>query len=91
MSAILDALLCVVSLGFSLWSFILGGSFFVAVWCFLLTQALFTLIPTRFGKVDGVNEYPEGFCTASRKDDRFARAYDVAERSMKELVRGVAL
>lgn len=85
-SVALDGALLVLGLGCSMWAFFISGSFLSAIWCFFLTQALFTLIPRKFQGENKAATFSIHNVT-DRNADRFSRAYAVAEKAIVAIVR----
>ncbi len=83
--AILDAAICVASIGLALSVFSSSFSFAAAVWTFFLVQALFTLIPTRFKKRDSSLGIEDSDACAVR----FANAYNTAQQAVARMAEGV--
>jgi hypothetical protein len=79
-SAVLDGLLNLASLGAGLWAYGLSGSFAAGIWCFFLIQALFGLIPERLKRRKPMDE-------TDTTDDRFARAHRSAETALHAWMR----
>lgn len=79
-SAALDALLCVASLGCALWAIFLGGNLLVGIWTFLLVQALFVFIPRSLFARAG-----EAKPRCAAKPDRFQQAHHAALEALGRL------
>lgn len=88
MPAIIDGLLCMVSVGCAFAAFLLTGSVFGTVWCFFLCQALFVFIPRRF-KRSGLVPTRADDPDVSRREN-FARAYRAAEQAICRLAQQTA-
>ena len=74
-----DLSLCVISAAIVLWVCVNGNSLMTALWCFLLLQALHTLIPGK--KLSGQ------FNADLQATDAFNRAMSTAENALQQLLR----
>jgi hypothetical protein len=84
LSALLDGLLCAVSLGGAAIIAMLTGSVALTVWGFFLCQALWVLIPTTFGRL-AKRRYVAAAAIKGRAPDRFSRSYHAAEAAIRSL------
>ena len=76
-AAIADLALCSLSLAAAAWATLQSGSIFLTIWCFFLTQALFTAIPKSWrGKQP----------PAEAVNDNFYHAYQTAQKALSKLV-----
>ena len=78
-SAAIDLFLNVTSFVIATWTLGHTDSLFLALWCFFLIQALFVSIPVSFQKVRQSNH------RHVKSDDRFERAYRIAEVAIRKL------
>lgn len=77
LAATADLALTALSLAAALWATLQSGSPFLTIWCFFLTQALFTAIPKSWrGK-----QLP-----AEAVNDSFHHAYQTAQKALSKLV-----
>lgn len=79
LAALLDLGLNGLGLAALIWAATLSGSLFLSIWCFFLVQALFVAIPAR------VRRNGAGVVPARGGEDRFQRAYRVAETAVRKL------
>ncbi len=75
-----DGALCLLSLGVAAWAFGATGNIFWAIWCFFLSQSLFTLIPERLGMSNKRSE-------STAEVSTFSAAHKAAEAALRELAR----
>jgi hypothetical protein len=96
-SALLDSMLCVLSLGAGLWGYAASGSIAAAVWCFFLLQALYVLIPHGGFGVESLNSESTDFecpprsnrqqkASDQRAIARFVRAHSAAEEALRQMI-----
>lgn len=78
MPALMDLALSALALAAAVWATLQSGSVFLAIWCFLLVQALHVVIPR---SVDRTHERDPSFET----DDAFERARRTAEAAIVRL------
>jgi hypothetical protein len=79
LAALLDLGLNGLGLGALIWAATLSGSLFLSIWCFFLVQALFVAIPAR------MHRGPAHVPPARGGEDRFERAYRVAQSALRKL------
>ena len=79
LSALADLGLNGLSLSAAIWAVTRTGSVFLGLWCFLLVQALFVIIPKSVNRKSGTA--PAGH----EREDRFQHAYHVAEAAARKL------
>lgn len=84
LSALLDGLLCAVSLGGAAIIAMFTGSVAFTVWGFFLGQALWVLIPATFGWL-AKRQYVAAEDMKERRPDRFTRSYHAAEAAIRSL------
>jgi hypothetical protein len=84
LSALLDALLCAVSLAGAALITMFSGSVALTVWGFFLCQALWVFIPTTFGGLAKSLYVATDGCEG-RASDRFTCAYHAAEAALRSL------
>lgn len=84
LSAVLDGVLCAVSLGGALGAAMLSGSLVLAVWCFFLVQALWVCLPTSLA---GLGRQWRAAAEPHSPPDAFAQAYRAAEQAMRVMAR----
>ncbi|HLF97258.1 MAG TPA: hypothetical protein VI457_08955 [Methylococcaceae bacterium] len=77
LAALLDGGLCGLGLGAALAALIQTHSIALAIWCFFLTQALFTAIPNRWPGKNPIQPV---------SDDRFEQAHRSAEAALRRLL-----
>lgn len=80
--SIVDGALCLLGLGVAVWAYGATGSAFWAIWCFFLSQSLFTLIPEQPGR----SNKPAG-STPVMETGGFSAAHKTAEAALRELAR----
>jgi hypothetical protein len=78
--ALVDGLLCLLALGAGASALGAKGSLAFAVWCFFLTQALWTLLPERADRAERREPAPD-------KSGSFAVAHRAAEAALRQLAR----
>lgn len=83
-SALLDGLLCALSLGGAVGTLILSGHHILAVWFFFLVQALWVFIPRRLKRATA---WDASVVTGIKEDgsDTFSRAHRAAEAAIRAL------
>jgi hypothetical protein len=79
-AAALDFVLSIMGLAFAVWAVLRTESFFLAAWCFFLSQAIHVAIPAWAGRRKATG--PEG----AIPDDRFASAHRCAQEALKRLL-----
>ena len=84
-SALIDALLCVLSAGAALWALSISGSLPMAIWSFFLVQAVFVFIPKRIESAPPPDRSPSD--QAEVKPDQFASLFQSAEGALRELAK----
>ena len=78
--SIVDGALSLLGLGAATWAFGATGSAFWAIWCFFLTQSLFTLIPEQPGRIN-----KSAASTPVMETSGFSAAHKAAEAALREL------
>jgi hypothetical protein len=82
-SAMLDGLLCTVSLACASGAAMLTGSAVLTVWCFFLIQALWVFIPPTFEFSRRWRTFEPAGDQRHESTDRFSRAYHAAEEAIR--------
>jgi len=83
-----DGVLCGLGSIFSTFSWLHTGSLFIAIWCFFLLQALFVLIPQRFGlECFGLDTSNESESSKQMQySEEFTRAHKSAENAIGQMM-----
>jgi hypothetical protein len=87
LSAVLDGVLCAVSLGGALGAGLLSDSLVLAVWCFFLAQALWVCIPTSLARLGRPRATGQVETEPHSPPDAFARAYRAADEAIGVMAR----
>jgi hypothetical protein len=82
LSALADLGLNGLALSAAIWAITRTGSVLLGIWCFFLVQALFVFIPK------SVRRIPAIAGDGHMREDRFQRAYRVAESAVRNLSSG---
>ncbi len=77
--ALLDLGLNGLALAAGVWAAVRTDSLFLVAWCFFLVQALYVAIPPDLGR------RPTEAAAPGRHEDRFGRAYGVAQSALRRL------
>jgi hypothetical protein len=89
-SALVDGLLCTMSLGGALAALLLTGNVVLTVWCFFLPQALFVFSPRRLKRSPTGQASVSTGAKEQSRPDTFARAHRAAQAAIHCLAQQTA-
>ena len=83
-ASLADLLLTFCSVAIAVWVASYTESLFLTIWCFLLTQALFVVIPSRITSNKNSRQHQYS-ATQTNHQSQFQSAYHIAEAAIKKL------